>query len=201
MTEVSGSQLNHAVNPATGEVLESLHQQPPEALAEALSAVHAYQEDLKRWGDALEAELRNRLKIRKRKLVVFGDWEVAASTTRHSEWDADQLEAAMRQLATDGTVQAGEMTAIITREPVVSRSRAKKLRDRLTGEARALVDACCTWKEKPGKLTVARSAELVPGDQHADENAALQTPSAASPPLPSTGSPAFTPINPEELFA
>jgi len=200
MTAVAGSQLNSAVNPATGEVLESLHQQPPEALAEALAAVYAHQAELKLWGDALEAELRNRLKIRGRKLVVWGDWEVAASTTRQSDWDADQLEAAMQQLASDGTVHASEMADIITREPVVSRSRAKKLRDRLTGETRALVDACCTWKEKPGKLTVARSAELVPGDQPAVDSAALQTPSAVSPPEPSTGSPA-TPLNPEELFA
>lgn len=158
-----------AVNPSTGELLEHLDQQPPEALAAALDAVHVLQGRLKESGDALEAELRRRLKMRQARLVVFGDWEVEASVSRESVWDAVELEGAMTRLVEDGTIRAADIADVITREPVVARTKAKQLASRLTGDARAAIDAACTWKEKPGKLTVARSVNLLDAAPEAAE--------------------------------
>jgi hypothetical protein len=203
------------VHPGTGEVLERLDDQPAEVLAEALVAVRARQEEAKRWSDALEAELRRRLQLRQTKLAVFGEWEVEAAAGRESVWDAEQLEGAMRELVDEGVVKAGDVADVITREPVVSRSKAKALQARLTGDARERVAAACTWRDKPGKLTVARSVEL-PAPEQAAELApgapapALGPPAPAAPhdgrPADAASDPVSTPaplsaLTPEELFS
>jgi hypothetical protein len=139
---------------------------------------------MQRWADALTGELRRRLKLRNVTLAVFGGWEVSAARKRESVWDATELEPVLRQLVDDGTVRAGDWADVITREPIVSRSRASALLGHLDGTAADAVKACRTWKEKPGALTVARSVEL--------------TPAALPEPGPSAGPP--TP-NLEELFA
>jgi hypothetical protein len=151
-----------AVNPATGEILERLDQQPAETLAEALDAINVQETRLKEWRGPIETELRNRLKLRQAKRTVFGDWEVQVAATRESVWDADELEAAIGRLIQDGTVRAGEVADVITRTPVVSRSKAKTLLARLDGTAREQIAAACTWREKPGRLTVVRSVQLTP---------------------------------------
>jgi hypothetical protein len=179
-----------AVNPDTGEVLEHLDQQPAETLAEALDAIHTRQTELARWADALAAELRRRLKVRQTTLAVFGDWEVAAARKRESEWDADELEPVLQQLTGDGTIRAGDWVDVITRTPVVSRSRAGALLTQLDGAAADAVKACRTWKEKPGPLTVTRSVQLNP----ATVQRGLPGPGPlADPPQP--------PPNLEDLFA
>ena len=172
------------VNPATGELLERLDEQPAETLAEALDLVLEREAEAQRWRDALEVELRRRLKMRQTKLAVFGDWEVGVGGGRESEWDADELEPTLQRLVDEGTVRAGDIADVITRPPVVSRSRAKALAARLDGDAKAAVQAACTWKDKPGKLTVVRSVQLAP---------APPPPAPLPEPLPD--------LNPEELFA
>lgn len=153
---------DYAVHPGTGEILEHLDQQPAEALAETLDAVRGRQDELDRWAGALDRELRRRLKLRSAKLAVFGDWEVQAPTGNQSVWDADELEPVLAGLVADGTVRAADIADVITRPPVVSVSRANRLLARLTGDAHSAVAACRTWKEKPGKLLVARSVQLMP---------------------------------------
>lgn len=157
------------VRQATGELLDRLNvdaldAQPPERLAAALDAVRDRQAELKRASDALETELRRRLKLRGRRTAVFGEWEVDAKLGRESEWDPDELEQAMAALVEEGTIAAGEVADVITRPPIVSRQAAKQLLGRLTGPARESVEAACIWREKPGKLTVVRSIELGAGD-------------------------------------
>ena len=154
-----------AVNLTTGEVLEHLEQQPPSVLAEALAAVHTHQAELKRWNDALEGELRRRLKIQQVTAAVYGDWEVTAARGRESVWDAAELEPALQRLADDGVIRPGDWTGVITREPVVSKSKARDLLAQLDGDAAETVKACRTWKDKPGKLTVTRSIALVAPEQ------------------------------------
>ena len=70
------------VNPATGELLEHLDQQPPETLADALAAIRSRQDDAARMAAALEGELRRRLAMRGRKMAVYGTWEIEAQGTR-----------------------------------------------------------------------------------------------------------------------
>jgi hypothetical protein len=161
---VSGTDLQ-AVNPETGELLEHLDQQPPEALAEVLDNIHARQARLKIWSDALEGELRRRLKIIGRNLEVFGEWEVESRPTRSREWDADELEGVLRRLVDEGAVKAGEVADVIVRKPSVAGKQALALRSRLSGEAQAAVDGTFAWKEKPGPVTVAKSVQLPTGEQ------------------------------------
>jgi hypothetical protein len=183
---MTGADLS-PVHLGTGEVLERLDEQPPETLAEAFHLAQEREAEAKRWADALAAELRRRLKMRQARLVVFGDWEVESTVTRESVWDADELEGTLRRLVDEGVVRAGDVADVIVREPVVARAKAKALASRLDGDARAAVQAACTWREKPGKLTVARSVELL-------------APAPAEPPTAGDGR---TPIDldPQELFA
>ena len=194
----------------TGELLERLDEQPAETLAKALALVIEREAEAKRWHEALEAELRNRLKIRQTRLAVFGEWEVEASVSRESVWDRDELEGVMRELVDGGVIQAKDATGIIYRETSGHRAAAKRLASILTGDAKAAVEATCTWKDKPGKLTVVRSVQLpAPAGHHpagaapvpADPSPAGdgRTPDATSAPVsPSAPTPT---LNPEELFA
>lgn len=150
-----------AVHPATGEILEHLDQQPAEKLADTLDEIYRQQGELARWESAIAAELRQRLKVRQTKRATFGDWEIEATTSRSAEWDAAELEAELAGLIDQGIVRAGDVAEIVTRPPVVSKSKAGRLVSTLTGDARDRVAALRTWKEKPGKLTVARSVDLL----------------------------------------
>lgn len=222
-----------AANPATGEVLERLDQQPPEKLAEAYDEIVVRQAEYKRWGDAIGNELRRRLKLRQTRLAVFGEWEVQVEGGRESSWDADELSGVIDGLLAEGTVELADVTgdnAVIHQPPrEVRRENAKRLARRLDGDARAAIEACCTWKDKRGKLTVARSVNLLdaapgaaeetpPLSDHADRDggAADADPAAAgsseppeaatrrAPPTPSPepAAPAKPSIlDPEELFA
>ena len=190
-----------------GQLLERLDQQPPEVLADALDAIHARQANLKAAAGALEAELRRRLKLRQAKLAVFGEWEVAASSGRSSVWDADELEPTLQRLIDEGTLRAGDVADVITRTPVVAASKANAVLGRLAGDAKTAVEACRTWQDKPGKLTVARSVQL---PAPADEPALAPAPTDSLPvgdgrPSDATSG-LLTPstlesdLNPEELF-
>jgi hypothetical protein len=168
-----GVELTHGteriVHPGTGELLEQLHAQPPETLADALAAVRARQAELKNMTAALETELRRRMALRGRKLTVFGDWEVEIKPpSNESVWDADELEATLQTLVDDGVARAGELTGIINRDPTVSRTAANELLRRLSGSARTAVDRCRTFRPKgSGSVRVARSVAL-PASDHAE---------------------------------
>jgi hypothetical protein len=205
-----------AVHPGTGEVLERLDEQPPETLAEALEQIYARQAQLKEWEAAIAGELRRRLRLRKSRLVVFGDWEVEASSTRSAEWDAEELEAVIGQLVEEGVVRAGDVADVVTHPTVVAKSKANQMLARLTGDARERVAALRTWTEKPGRLTVARSVdlprpavassaveEISPVDGNADrDKSVLEAGSApARSPEPPKAAAVLTPLDPEELFA
>lgn len=149
------------VHPATGERLDALEAQPPSVLADALFALRQRQAEIRKMERQLEVELRHRMEVRGRSLLVFGDYEVGVRAGRKSEWDADELEAALRELLDQGTVQAGELTEVIRHPTIVSLSQAQRLVDRLSGDARATVERCRRWVPSgPPKVEVARSVAL-----------------------------------------
>jgi hypothetical protein len=154
------TELVVAVNPDTGEVLEHLEQQPPEALAEAFEAVRRYESEVKRWHNALEAELRRRMKIVGRELAVFGDWEVEAKFDNRREWDPDELEAVLEDLQEQGRIRAQEGAGVIQRTATVSGTAALALRSRLERDAQAMIDTTYTWTRKRRPLRVVRSVSL-----------------------------------------
>ena len=150
-----------AVHPGTGELLDHLEQRPPADLADALAAIRAQQDQLAEWGKVLETELRRRLKLMDRKLAVFGDYEVATTTSRKSVWDVAELEVQIESLVEQGILKAGDVTEVIDRTPTVRAGAATTLIRRLDGASKRAIEQTRTWKEQSGKVTVVRSVELV----------------------------------------
>jgi hypothetical protein len=144
----------------------TLSQQPVARLAQALDTIRCRQTDLKAAAAEIEAELRRRLRQHDRTTVVLDGWEIAVESGNESVWDSDELEGVLRDLVDNGVVTAGELTGIIRRDPVVSRTDANRLAARLSGAARAAVEACRTWRQKsPGRVRVTRSVPQVTADQ------------------------------------
>ena len=67
-----------------------------------------------------------------------------------SVWDADELEAALRDLVEAGEVQAGDVTEIIRHVTTVNGTEADRLVKRLTGLAKDAVERCRSWRA-PGR--------------------------------------------------
>ena len=153
-----------AANPATGEVLDRLDEQPAEKLAEALDEITGRMIEYKRWQTAVETELRRRLRLVNRNQYVWGGWEIVKTRSRKSEWDVDELRQVIESLVDEGTIKAAEAVDVIVQPPAeVKRENAKRLAASLNGAARKAVEACCTWKEERGKLTVHKTVELTEG--------------------------------------
>lgn len=151
---------NIVVNVATGEVWEQLDKVAPEELAQALEELHERQAQFKHWQSEIEAELRRRLRAVDRKLAVFGPYEVAMTTPRKSEWDAELLEIEIASLVAQGVLKAAEVTEVIDRTPTVRAGEAAKLVNRLSGDPKRALESARTWKDQTGKLTVVRSVQL-----------------------------------------
>jgi hypothetical protein len=152
------------IHPSTGEILTDLPAVPLEVLADTYLHLQTRERELKDWRQLLAAELQARLNIRQRTILSAGDYEIRYEAANESVWDADELELVLQRLADEGVITPAEATGIIRRpEPVVDRTQAKRLRARLTGQARAAVEACCTWRPKPrATLTVTRNLPLIP---------------------------------------
>jgi hypothetical protein len=146
------------IHPETGELLENLRELPSETLAETLDAIHRRQRTEKEMCGALEGELRQRLALKKRKLMPAGDWEVAVESSNEAVWDVDDLEEVLEDLVEDGTLQPRELAGVVTHEAVVHRTEINKVVARLTGDAKSALEACRTWRKKgPGRIRVTRS--------------------------------------------
>jgi hypothetical protein len=152
------------VHPATGEILGDLQTAPLEILADTYLHLQDRERQAKQWRQLLAVELEARLAIRQRTVMAVGDYEIRHEAANESVWDADELEVVLQRLADDGAITAAEAAGVIRRpEPIVDRAQAKRLQARLTGPARAAVEACCTWQRKPrAALTVTRSLPLIP---------------------------------------
>ena len=151
------------VHPHTGEVLDDLSTVPPERLADALVALRDRQAEVRRMESAIARELESRLATRQRKLWLVGEYELRLEQGNESVWDADELEVVLRRLVDEGVVSASECVGLISRDPVVSRSEAKRLLTRLDGPAAKAVKDCMTWQPKGRpRLTVTPSLPLIP---------------------------------------
>lgn len=152
-----------AVDPRDGRVLADLADEPTDGLGELVLALRDREADLKGWRALIEAELRDRLKAAGRKSVVAGDYEIAYKPGRESVWDASETEQTLADLVDRGAIQAREAVGIIETRREVRRSQAKALLSRLTGEAKAILEECCTWREKPNPtLTVTPTGTFEP---------------------------------------
>lgn len=152
-----------AVDPRDGRVLADLTDEPTNGLAELVLALQAREADLKGWRELVEAELRDRLKAAGRKSVIAGGFEITYKPGRESVWDASETEAALADLVDRGAIEAAEAVGIIETRREVRRRQAKALLSRLTGEAKAILEDCCEWREKPHPtLTVTPTGTFEP---------------------------------------
>lgn len=156
------------VHPVTGEVIEQLRQQPPEALAEVLLALREHAAEVKRMDKLVDAELRRRLEIVGRRITIYGDYEVQVDRSWRRVWDADELEGTLRDLVDRGAVHAGEVTEVIRHETVVNGNEARRLLTRLSGDSLAELERCFRWHASDtSKLVVARSVQLPTAEEMA----------------------------------
>jgi hypothetical protein len=178
------SDSRELVHPATGELLDSLDQQPAEILAEWTLQADELQARLKTFREDLDVELRRRLELIDRAAHVYGDYEVSLKRSpREAVWDGDELEAELRRLVDDGTLRARELTGVITHETVVHRSEANKILGQLSGPAKAAIERCRIWRNKGrAKIEVVRSVSLIPDSGAEQDTSTPETAGSVSPP-------------------
>ena len=156
----------HLLVPGTGEVLSL--DAPTDLLADAVQQIRESQRGLAELRKLIEAELAARLSAHERSVLLAGEFEVRVSERNDAVWDADELEAVLRDLIDSGTVHAAEVVGVITHETKVSRSAAGRLAKRLRGAARQRVEACRHWQKRYGPVEVVRSQPLIPPELEAD---------------------------------
>lgn len=143
-------------HPETGEVV-ALGESSGELLANVLLAVRERQQQLRAMERALEEELRGRLDERSRSSVSFGDYDVEAKREYRRVWDADELEATLRDLCEQGSLDPRDLTEIIRHETVVSGREALRVLGQVTGEAKLAIERCFSWAQKgEPRVTVTR---------------------------------------------
>lgn len=165
---MSDDELPIVANPATGEQLDRLDQQPAETLAEALAAIQERQTQLKEWGALIDDELRRRLQAKGRKLDVYGDWEVELETPFEYEWDSQNAKTVLQRFIDDGVLRASECVGVIKEQPEVIRSEMNKLLSRLAWpERRELEEFRHKRPKGRGRLRVTRSVSLAEAAERA----------------------------------
>jgi hypothetical protein len=153
-------------HPFTGELFGALDSEPPASLADVLLALRERKSQLGKMQTAVETEIRRRLAMRERTVAVWGDFEVEAKPAMERVWDADELEATLRDLYDRGAIDARDTTEVIRKEPVVQRREAQQLLGRLSGDALRAVERCFRWVPKgPARVTVTRSVQLLPPEE------------------------------------
>ena len=149
------------VHPATAEVLDTAN-----AGGDQLAQWHDQLAAIKRAADVALKDVDNELRRRigDRKLWAAGEWEISLTGSNKSEWDADELEAVLRDLVAHGVVHAGDVTDVIRHETIVSAREADRLSKQLTGAAHTTVENCRTWVRQPGRIVVKQSIALPEGE-------------------------------------
>ncbi len=142
------------VHPLTGEALD-VGDLDGNRLAELHDQLVAIGRLQRQAVTATGHELRQRFGDR-RKPFVTGAWEVSIGST--SVWDADELEAVLRDLVETGQLHAGDVTEVIRHVTSVNGNEANSLVKRLTGLAKDAVERCRSYK--PGAVAVKRSVAL-----------------------------------------
>ena len=150
-------------DPVTGEALTL--DAASDRLAEVALALKEREAQLKKWRWHIEDELIERLRAEDRKRATVGDWEIEIESSGYGRvWDADDLEAAARELLDAGVVGGAEVAGLLTPQPdKVDGKRALRLLDRVPAEARRALERCFEWQRKGRpRLSVTRSVQLLP---------------------------------------
>jgi hypothetical protein len=144
------------VNLATGELLERITEQPSDVLSQALDAMYARQAEYTTMANVLQDELRARMRAADEEESTFGEYTVTREIKWTRQWDMDDLEGVLNDLAERKVIKATDASEIIgPPEPTLSGKAAAALLKRLDGEDERALRACFTWQKKePAKLLV-----------------------------------------------
>ena len=146
-------------DPQTGELID-LRTAPPELLAEAAWILSERERAFRGVRQAVEAELRERLKQSGRRRDQFGRYQLALEPVNRREWDPEELEQCVRALIDEGVVRAGEVTGLLRHETVVSGKTAQTLLGRLSGEPATRLSRCFRWvRHGQPRLTITTDAQ------------------------------------------
>ena len=138
---------NTVVDPRDGEVLD-LASAATDQLADLVLECQRRERDLQAGRRAAEDELRGRLEREGRRVAVVGDYELSLDSGRARAWDADDLEATVRDLLDRGVLDATWTAGLIKRETKVDGRAAQRLLGMLSGPPKAAVEACFKWESK-----------------------------------------------------
>lgn len=155
---MTGTDVVTVVHPSTGEVV-SLADAATTDVADLLFTLRTHKKELGEWEKAAKLELAARLEAEGRRSAQVGSWLVESKAGRSRVWDADDTEAVLNDLVTDGVVSAQECTGIVTTEVKVNGTAARNLLDKLHGDARRALEACFVWAQGAPSVTVAEVEE------------------------------------------
>lgn len=147
------------VHLGTGEVIVDLTAQEPETLAEALLLLRERAAELRRMGQLVEAELKERMADR-RPGAAWPVGEFELKRVNEAEWDAAELEGVLRDLLERGELTVRDIEGVFRQKVEVSRSTMNRLLDRLSGPAHEAVKRCRTWRARG--VRVDRAISLFP---------------------------------------
>lgn len=154
------------VDPRDGTLLENLADEPTDLLAAVAVELKAREQHLKAMRAAVETELTTRVQTAGRRRVTAAGHELKIEPTRGRVWDPEDLEECLRELVDQGTLNAGELTGLITHETKVDGKLAQKLLGSLDGQARGLLERCYRWENKGRpKLVITPVAPLIEGER------------------------------------
>jgi len=151
------------VDPRDGTILQDLQTEATGLLAHVALELTERVRQMRLMRELVEAELAHRVHDAGRRVVLVDGLELKVESGRSRVWDPEDLEAALRDLVDAGTLQAGELTGLITHNVHVDGKHAQRLLGLLHGPALAAVERCFRWETKGReRLVITPSITLIP---------------------------------------
>lgn len=158
---MSPTQQIAVYDPDDGTVID-LEQHSTGLLAHLVLGFKEREQRYRQMRELVERELMGRVQDGGRKIVLVEGLELKIEYGRGRVWDPDELEHAVRELVDQGTLHAGELTGLITRETKVDGKLAQRLLGALHGPALERVETCFRWEKKSRpRLSITPSLPLL----------------------------------------
>jgi len=137
------------VHPQTGEAFDrhAIDAMDTTALADLLFSLRVEKAKWTEQEKEVRGVVRDRIEATGHKKTQIGPWWLENNSGRSRKWDPDDLEATLNDLVTDGVIEAGAWTGLVTTVPKVDGNMARDLLGVLDGDARKAVEACYSWEK------------------------------------------------------
>jgi hypothetical protein len=134
-----------AVDPRSGEIID-LANAPHADLVEAFLILQDHERRAKEWRTAVEDELVKRAGTMQTDLV--GEWQLDIDRGYQRTWDVDETESTVIRLIDDHALSVADVSGLIKTTRSVDGNIAKRLLERLDGEALVELRRCFKWEQK-----------------------------------------------------